>query len=217
MIEMMTARAFSPMGLRASSMWRVDPKLLVFTLARYKFVAKMLTGYSRVLEVGCGDAFASRLLQPEVDEFHAIDFDPVFIDEASKHIDPEWPVTLAVHDILTGPYLAGDLFDAGFSLDVIEHIAKEHEEAYLRNICLSLKPGGVFVCGTPSLESQAYASSPSKEGHVNCKNGQDLKKLIKKYFDHAFLFGMNDEVLHTGFAPMCQYLFVLGTGNKVKS
>lgn len=198
-------------------MWRLDPKLLVFTLARHKFVAKMLTGYPRVLEVGCGDAFASRLLHPEVGQFHAIDFDPVFIEEAVKHIDPTWPVTLAVHDILTGPYVAGGLFDAAFSLDVIEHIPKEHEDVYLRNICRSVKPGGVFICGAPSLESQAYASPPSKEGHVNCMNGQDLKKLIAKYFDHAFLFGMNDEVLHTGFAPMCQYLFVLGTGNKVKS
>jgi len=217
MIEMMKARGLSPMSLRASVMWRLDPKLLGFTLARHKFVSKMLAGYSRVLEVGCGDAFASRLLHPEVDELHAIDFDPVFIEEACKHLDREWPVTLAVHDILTGPYRAGELFDAAFSLDVIEHIPKEREETYLRNVCLSIKPGGVFICGAPSLESQAYASPPSKEGHVNCKTGQDLKKLINKYFDHAFLFGMNDEVLHTGFAPMCHYLFVLGTGNKVKS
>ena len=217
MIEMMKAKGSSPMSLRASVMWRLDPKLLGFTLARHKFVSKMLTGYSRVLEVGCGDAFASRLLHPEVDELHAIDFDPVFIEEARKHIDPEWPVTLAVHDILTGPYPVGGLFDAAFSLDVIEHIPKEHEETYLRNICLSLRPGGIFICGAPSLESQTYASPPSREGHVNCKSGEDLKDLIKKYFDHAFLFGMNDEVLHTGFAPMCQYLFVLGTGNKVKS
>lgn len=214
MIDMMKAKPLAPMGLRASMMWRLDPKLLVFTLARHKFVAKMLTGHSRVLEVGCGDAFASRLLHPEVDEFHAIDFDPVFIEEARRHNDPEWPVKLAVHDILSGPFVSGGLFDAAFSLDVVEHIQKEHEELYMTNIAQSIKPGGVFICGAPSLESQVYASPPSREGHVNCKSGPDLKNLILKYFDHAFLFGMNDEVLHTGFSPMCQYLFVLGTGNK---
>ena len=217
MIEMMRAKGLSPMSLRASVMWRLDPKLLGFTLARHKFVSKMLAGYSRVLEVGCGDGFASRLLHPEIDQLHAIDFDPVFIEEASRHSDPEWPVKFAVHDILSGRYRSGELFDAAFSLDVIEHISKVHEEAYLENICLSIKPGGVFICGAPSLESQAYASPPSKEGHVNCMSGPDLQKLIKKYFDHAFLFGMNDEVLHTGFAPMCHYVFVLGTGNKVKA
>jgi len=25
---------------------------------------------------------------------------------------------------------------------------------------------------------------------------------------------MNDEVLHTGFSPMCHYIFVLAVGNK---
>jgi 2-polyprenyl-3-methyl-5-hydroxy-6-metoxy-1,4-benzoquinol methylase len=191
--------------------------LLGFTLARHKFVAKMLSGYSRVLEIGCGDAFASRLLHPEVDSLHAIDFDPLFIEAAIKNLDPEWPVTLAVHDILSVPYLEGGLFDAAFSLDVIEHIPKEQEELYMRNISKSIKPGGVFICGAPSLESQTYASPGSKEGHVNCMTGANLRKLINKYFDHAFLFGMNDEVLHTGFSPMCQYLFVIGAGNKVNT
>ncbi len=33
MIEMMKAKGLSPMSLRASMMWRLDPKLLGFTLA----------------------------------------------------------------------------------------------------------------------------------------------------------------------------------------
>lgn len=216
MVEMQKAKGSVRMSCSAGVTWRTDPKLLGFTLARHKFVAKMFSGYARVLEIGCGDAFASRLLHPEVGQLHAIDFDPVFIEEARKWLEPDWPVTLAVHDILTGPYVAEGLFDAAFSLDVIEHIPREAEETYLRNIALSVKPGGVFICGSPSLESQPYASPVSKEGHVNCKTGQDLKGLLGKYFEHTFLFGMNDEVLHTGFAPMCHYLFVLAIGNKTK-
>ncbi|BAZ91312.1 cyclopropane-fatty-acyl-phospholipid synthase family protein [Raphidiopsis curvata NIES-932] len=204
------------MTCRASTMWRQDPKLLGFTLARHKFVAKMLSGYNTVLEVGCGDAFASRLLHPEVKHLHSIDFDPYFIEEASKHKEADWPVTLAVHDILSSPYLPNnDQFDAAFSLDVIEHIPQSQEHIYLTNICKSLKPTGVFICGCPSLESQIYASPASKEGHVNCKSGHELKNLLSSYFEHTFLFGMNDEVLHTGFAPMCHYLFVLAVGNKI--
>lgn len=214
MIEMQEAKGAVPMSIRASAMWRIDPKLLLFTLSRHKFVAKMLSGYDRVIEMGCGDAFASRLLHPEVKELHSLDFDPVFVDDARNRAEPDWPVTFAVHDILNGPYLAGGAFDAAFSLDVMEHLPQEQEDLYLQNICRSLKPGGVFLCGSPSLESQPYASQGSKEGHINCKNGNELKGLLAKYYDHVFLFGMNDEVLHTGFAPMCHYLFVLGVGNK---
>lgn len=214
MVEMQEAKGPVPMSIRGSVMWRIDPKLLLFTLSRHKFVAKMLSGYDRVLEVGCGDAFASRLLHPEVKELHSLDFDPVFVEDARKRAEPEWPVTFAVHDILEGPYLKGGFFDAAFSLDVIEHISSKDEDAYLRNICGSLKKSGVFICGSPSLESQPYASQGSKEGHINCKSGPELKKLLEKYFENVFLFGMNDEVLHTGYSPMCHYLFVLCTGNR---
>ena len=216
MADLLSEKGSITMPCRASTMWRLDPKLLSFTLARHKFVAKMLSGYGKVLEVGCGDGFASRLVHSEVKELYSIDFDPYFIEEACKHKDADWPVTFSVHDILSGPYLLadGDKFDAIFSLDVIEHIPSHQESIYLKNICLSLKPGGVFICGAPSLESQVKASDDSKEGHVNCKSGHELKKLMSDYFDHTFLFGMNDEVLHTGFSPMCHYLFTLAVGNK---
>lgn len=34
-----------------------DARHMAFVLSRYKFVAKMLEGRSRIMEVGCGDAF----------------------------------------------------------------------------------------------------------------------------------------------------------------
>ena len=61
----------------------------------------------------------------------------------------------------------------------------------------------------PSLESQKYASEPSKIGHVNCKTAAQLKSLSEVYFNNVFIFSMNDEVLHTGFHPMSHYLFSL--------
>jgi 2-polyprenyl-3-methyl-5-hydroxy-6-metoxy-1,4-benzoquinol methylase len=145
-----------------------------------------------------------------------IDFDSVFIENAKKRSEPGWQVTYAVHDILESPYKAG-LFDAAFSLDVIEHIDSTNENKFIENICSSLTNEGVFICGSPSLESQLYASQQSKEGHVNCKNGLELKQFLNRYFENTFLFGMNDEVLHTGFSPMCHYLFILACGKKRKA
>ncbi len=47
----------------------------------------------------------------------------------------------------------------------------------------------------------------SKEGHINCKSGNDLKR----FFHNVFLFSMNDEMVHTGFSPMAQYLLAVCT------
>ena len=66
----------------------------------------------------------------------------------------------------------------------------------------------------PSLESQAHASPQSKAGHVNCKTGEALKRTLERHFHTVFIFSMNDEVVHTGFYPMCHYLFVVGAGKR---
>ena len=40
------------------------------------------------------------------------------------------------------------------------------------------------------------------------------KELMEKYFKRVFMFGMNDEVLHTGYPAMCHYIFGMGVGPK---
>ena len=49
------ARGNERLGLMTSWAYFDDPKRLAFTFARYKFVAKMLSGCKHVLEAGCGD------------------------------------------------------------------------------------------------------------------------------------------------------------------
>jgi len=46
-----------------SAVWHEYPKRLLFTLALYKFVAKMFSGKKRVVEVGCGDGFCARVVR----------------------------------------------------------------------------------------------------------------------------------------------------------
>ena len=77
-----------------------------------------------------------------------------------------------------------------------------------------MAPDGVLVLGSPSIHSQAYASPPSKAGHVNCKDAAGLRALCGAHFRHVFVFSMNDEVVHTGFTPMAHYLIALCAGRR---
>src|ERR1035441_10302667 len=61
-LDLSQERGLTTLGLMTNQAWTDDPRHLLFTLARYKFVAKMLTGKNRVLEVGCADAFGTRLV-----------------------------------------------------------------------------------------------------------------------------------------------------------
>jgi len=173
----------------------------------------MFSGFSDVLEIGCADGFGARIVVQEVKHLVAIDFDPVFIENARKIMDEQWKFDCFVHDVIENP-VGISQFDGAFALDVLEHIPKQNENEFLSHIVKSLKQEGVLIIGTPSLESQKYASKGSKEGHVNCKDQNDLKKLLEVYFHNVFIFSMNDEVLHTGFYPMAQYLLALCCNKK---
>jgi SAM-dependent methyltransferase len=195
------------LGLMVNESWNQDPKRTLFTLARYKFVAKMLGGRKRVLEVGCADAFGTRIVQQSVSHVTAVDFDPIFIADVKERMNPHWPIEAFVHDMMAGP-VPGP-FDAAYALDVLGHISPQDEQGFISNMVQSLTADGVAILGMPSLESQIYASPQSKAGHVNCKSGEGLKRTLEQHFHSVFVFSMNDEVVHTGFYPMSHYLLGL--------
>jgi 2-polyprenyl-3-methyl-5-hydroxy-6-metoxy-1,4-benzoquinol methylase len=200
-------------GLMSNQVWHDDPKRLLFVLARYKFVSRMMAGKNRVLEVGCADAFGTRLVRQTVPNVTATDIDPLFIEDClSREGDSAWPVTYKVHDMVAGAF--GERFDGVYALDVFEHIPANVEHQFIRNAKESLADDGILIIGSPSLESQQYASEGSKEGHVNCKSGDDMRQTFRKHFDNVLLFSMNDEIVHTGFEKMAHYLFAVCIGKK---
>ena len=173
----------------------------------------MLSGKKNVLEVGCADAFGTRIVQQEVKKITALDFDPIFIQDAEDRKNKYWPRDLFVHDMLSGPFNKSK-FDAAFCLDVLEHINKKNENKFMKNLLSSLTFEAPLIIGIPSKESQAFASKQSKLGHVNCKSGDKFKSDLEKYFKNVFVFSMNDEVVHTGFYKMAHYLIAICTTRK---
>ena len=209
-VEIRDRLGLTELGLMSNQVWYDDPRRLVFLLSRYKFVAKMFSGIRNILEIGCSDAFGTRIVLQEVKQITAVDFDPVFVQDALERMDESWTFECRVHDMLSGP--VEELFDAAYSLDVIEHIAKQDEYTFVSNIVKSLVPQGTLIIGTPSIQSQAHASPDSKIGHVNCKDAPTLKEFLRQFFHNVFIFSMNDEVVHTGFYPMSHYLLALCVG-----
>ncbi len=211
-IDLLKEKGLTPLGLMTNQAWQDDPKHLLFTLSRYKFVAKMLAGRNHVLEVGCADAFGTRIVRQAVKGLTATDFDPVFVKDVLARMDPKWPFDCKFHDMLAGPFPG--TFDGAYALDVIEHIPPESEQRFVSNIARSLGPQGVLILGCPTVESQAHASPPSKAGHVNCKTGDGMRALLERHFHNVFVFSMNDEVVHTGYFPMAHYVIGLACGRR---
>ena len=156
-ISLENENGLETIGLLNSADWHEDPKHLIFTLSRYKFVAKMLSGKGSVAEIGCGDGFGARIVKQEVGKLTITDYDSYFIKRFKDIASEEWPISAVEHNILFGPLKKK--FDAMYSLDVFEHISKDDEHLFIRNIVQSINDSGVLILGMPSIESQEFASS----------------------------------------------------------
>lgn len=185
------------MGLMSSYRWAHDPKTILFMLSRYKFCASMLSGKNNVLEVGCGDAFGSRIVAAVVGHLDCYDQDKQMIESAA----PLANISYFAERFTFGKY------DAAYSLDVVEHMRSDEMHELLRVLGLS---AGIVIIGSPSKESQAYASPLSAANHINCMTGPELKLAMQQHFRQVLLFSMNDEVIGTGFSPMSHYNFAIG-------
>src|SRR3984885_11736133 len=85
-IEFAELRGAVSLGLLKSREWIADPRRFLFSQARYKFVAKMLSGRQRVLEIGAADGFNAPILLQEVRCLTLTDFDEEFIKDAQAYM-----------------------------------------------------------------------------------------------------------------------------------
>ena len=102
-------------------------------------------------------------------------------------------------------------FEAALCFDVLEHLDPRDSELFFSKCKSYLNKDGIFICGIPSLESQVYASESNKNSHINCMEFTDFINLAKKSFKNVMPFGMNDEVVHTGYRKMCHYNIIVCT------
>ena len=182
------AKGAARLGPWSSNIWRHDPRHIGFLAARYKFVAKMLSGRNRAVEIGCGDGIGIPIVLQEVDFVQGIDLEPIVINDAQSRFSDEGITNCAfqVQDVASTPIIGP--FEGAYSLDVIEHIPSTEEDAFLRNICAGLTEESVLIVGTPNESAHAYASELSRLGHINLKRGPELKELLLKYFFNVFAF-----------------------------
>ena len=202
-----------PLGAPSSYSLTHDPKHLTFVLSRYKFVAKMLEGKKHVMEVGSGDGIGLPIVAKAVGRVSCVDWDERHIGSIKRRLSPHFPnISLHHHDLNAGPINLK--VDAIYSIDVLEHVDPVKEDTFMERMVSCLPNNGVMITGTPNISAAQYASECSAVQHINLKSQQTLRTLMERYFENVFLFGMNDEVLHTGYGPMSHYIWSVASGLK---
>ena len=184
---------------------------LLRTMARYKFVANLVEG-KKVLDVGCGEGLGTWMLSKYASSVIGVDTDTKAIKFAKENY--EGKETPHFYNLEFFKLNGGVKKDAVIAIDVIEHISKRKENKFVKSIANCITKDGFCIIGTPNINMSEYESDEAKAGHINMYDEKRLRKLMEKYFHNVFIFGMNDEVVYTGFKPMCQYLMAMGVNKK---
>jgi cyclopropane fatty-acyl-phospholipid synthase-like methyltransferase len=117
----------------------------------------MFSGFDRVLEIGCGNAFGSRIVRQEVKHLTATAFDAVFIEDARSRMRAPWKLTVMTHDLSNGP--VPGRFDGIYALDVLDHVPPKEEKKFIETMLRSLERHGVLIIGMSSQASAMRLSS----------------------------------------------------------
>jgi 2-polyprenyl-6-hydroxyphenyl methylase/3-demethylubiquinone-9 3-methyltransferase len=113
-----------------------------------------LSGQEVVADFGCGNGVLLELIGPRVHEYVGVDFSEAFVRAAERRRD--------ARGIRNGMFHCGDIvqfcarhpnrFDAGFALDLSEHVYDDQFLAIFGAIHGALKPGASLYLHTPNGE-----------------------------------------------------------------
>jgi len=171
----------------------------------------MIGAGKSILELGCSDGTGMVFLSQETKQVvSGVDFDKEAIDWAKKNFANE---QVSFH---FGDFMGKNFGRYGgiIAFDTIAHIYQNSEDAFMQTVLSNLNEHGVFIVGTPNVEADKFVRPESKIFSVNKFSADRLVSLMSKYFNHVFLFGQNDEVIHTGFPAMSHYLLCVCCGKK---
>jgi 2-polyprenyl-3-methyl-5-hydroxy-6-metoxy-1,4-benzoquinol methylase len=176
--------------------------------ARYDLAIKILKNKTsikgkKVIDLGCGDGVLLYKLWRHGAIVHGLDGSPKAVGLGKKRL-AKLGASVQFYEagsVYSAPF-EDSYFDAVVSVEVIEHL--DDSTAFLKEIHRLLKPGGVFVCTTPSRQKGQAADQVNDPYHVKEYIAEELRQEISSIFGNSEVWG--------GYPKILDDLYVKGTG-----
>jgi SAM-dependent methyltransferase len=124
-------------------------------LLEIEIVMKHLPAGGSLLDVGCGNGYATALFAPKLAEVHAVDYSQDMIDRARREHASVSNVRWEVQDALELAVPAGK-FDAAVTLRCLINLGSwDAQQRAIANIHRALRPGGLFFMGEGTRQGRA--------------------------------------------------------------
>lgn len=165
---------------------RID--CILYSIARYKFVYRLLYPQYTVLDCGCGFGYGTKLLSLSGASVIGCDINKDCIN-TSKNYFPDL-------DFVCGDICTLDLpkFDIIVCMDVIEHI--ENTKKFLQRIKNLTKKFAIF--STPQKLPYEKRSDVRKTFHIREYDYDSFKDILGEVFNTVCIFTQTDEIVSSG-------------------
>lgn len=156
-------------------------------LHRYNAVSKIVKD-KIVLDAACGTGYGSAILSCQAKFVHGIDLNQDAIEYAKLHYQNN-RINYQQMSITELDY-PDDFFDVIVSFETIEHITKECQSQFLKQIIKKLKPNGILIISTPNdqlMRDMSYGSYFNPY-HLCEFSQEEFEIFLNQYFKNIQLY-----------------------------
>ena len=150
---------------------------------------KTQAGGKNVLELGCNKGFGTIIYAEHARSVKAVDTSPAAIEKARKY-NPRDNIEYICLDSWTLPF-EDNTFDLTVLFQVIEHIALDKLDIFLREIKRVTSVDGQVIFSTPNRSIRLLPlQKPRNQFHTREYTARDLEKLLSRYFIEVRVEGL---------------------------
>lgn len=159
----------------------------LFHLATYRYAAQF-TVERRVLDLGCGSGYGTRLFADDAHSVIGVDVADDAVAYANEHYVRDNLQYKTIPSDGSLPF-ADASFDVVTSFQVIEHVVDL--QRYVSEARRMLAPGGLFIVVTPDRASRLFRyQKPWNPWHLTEFDAQGLKSALTPQFNNVTLLRM---------------------------
>ena len=171
-----------------------DAELEIEHLARYYAVQNLVKELD-ILDAACGEGYGSNILSSVAKSVVGIDIDSETVQNAnSKYASSRENLQYLQGSIADLSFIESGSKDAIVSFETIEHVDKDLQQAFLKEIKRILKPTGFLVMSTPDKKEYSDRYNFNNEFHVAEFYVDEFIDYLKQEFVNVELYNQYLEV-----------------------
>jgi len=152
---------------------------------RYMFASRFCN-QKNVLDIACGEGFGSNYLSKNAEFVLGVDIAPDIIEHAKKKYNHQ-RLDFMVSNAVSVP-LESENFDVIVSFETLEHLSKDDQHLFIKEMVRLMKEDGTLIISTPNKKVYSDDANYSNPFHLSEFYKQEFMSFLTEHFKNITIF-----------------------------